>query len=126
MSIGSILRHSHWSGALLILSGWSPELMISPDGRSISDSTCYAAAIALRPYPSPLACGRIRISVPNKHLSKQSPLPTYDCQTSEIGLAEFLIKANCDCTSWFSQTANAMQMQVEFTREGLSEHLNSR
>lgn len=57
----SLLQEQRLPGMWLVYSGWEPELQIGPGGAALSESTCTALALALRPAVAHTSPMRMRI-----------------------------------------------------------------
>jgi hypothetical protein len=110
ISVASILRRADWSGAWVVLSSWSPELVIDPAGKPISDSICLATAIAVTRRPWASSLGQIYID------AKPQPAVTLANEPSSVTLTEFLAGQSGDHGSWSSPNSSAMRIHVDFTR----------
>jgi hypothetical protein len=117
ISLPCLLRNSERPGAWMVFSGWSPELAIDRSGKSISDSTCVAVALALTAGQSAGLRGRIRFDAPD---AAQILPHSRERDESPTRLLEFLASDNGDQNVWRGQFGGALQIEVELASAGRS------
>jgi hypothetical protein len=114
-SIASILRRPKWSGGWIVVSGWSPEMSLDARGSPVSDSRCFAVALAVTKLPSVHSIGQIDINSPTDDVSNQPPEKMHDVQLAPENLTEFLIGANANGGQWFGGMGDSIRAELNIT-----------